>query len=83
MDDTAIDKALGAQGRDHPPGFQYCASPKPNRAPQSRVREENGAVSKRIHSAWLHHFLAKAIDLLNQKHDRSWKEVPLYYHNIY
>ncbi|TNN84860.1 hypothetical protein EYF80_004905 [Liparis tanakae] len=36
MDEMARDKARGAQGRDHPPGFQYWAIPKPRRAPQSR-----------------------------------------------
>lgn len=70
MDEMAKDKAREALDRGHPQGLQHWARPKPRREPQSRVRADKGPVSIRIHSARLHHFLAKGMDLwssLNRK----------------
>lgn len=69
MEERARDNARGALDRGHPQGLQHRATPRPRRAPQSRVRAEKGAVSIRIHSARLHHFLAKGMDLWSGSDD--------------
>lgn len=69
MDEMARDSARGARDRGHPQGLQHWARPKPRRTPQSRARAEKGAVSMRIHSARLHHFLAKGMDLWSGSND--------------
>lgn len=69
MDEMARDSARGALDKGHPQGLQHWARPRPSRAPQSRVRAEKGAVSLRIHSARLHHFLAKGMDLWSGLND--------------
>lgn len=61
--ERARQSVFGTQGRSHPPGFQYWASPRPSNDPASRDSEEKGAVSIRTHSDLEHHLLASETDL--------------------